>query len=129
MKTAAGRSSREVKNYLIAGTLNTVLSYGIYAGAIYLGFGYKNANLISLLIGIVTSYALQSRFVFKSRSYYIFFKYILCWTGLYFLIINVNGYFLAHGANAYLSGALTLPAGVLFSYLIQKFLVFKRHVN
>jgi putative flippase GtrA len=54
----------EFVRFLLAGGVNTALSYGIYLLFLFL-FPYKIAYSISFLTGIALSYWLTSRFVFQ----------------------------------------------------------------
>ena len=89
-------------------------------------FEYKLANLGALVLGIIFSFNTQGRFVFDNIDKRLFIRFACCWFLIYSFNIFLIGQFMSLGFDAYISGALALPEIVVFSYLIQKYLVFKK---
>lgn len=58
--------SHELLRFLITGCVNTSAGYVIYVGLL-LFFGYRTAYSISFVLGILFSYYLNSKFVFKEK--------------------------------------------------------------
>lgn len=114
--------------FVLVGIGNTLLSYGIYSGLVYLGIGYAIANLIALIIGILVSFKTQGTLVFKSATNRRFVPFVLMWVVIYLFNILLIGRLIAFGFDPYVSGALALPLVVLFSYVAQKFFVFRDSV-
>ena len=116
----------QVLRFFVVGVCNTAVSYSIYAGFVFIGFGYVVANLIAIVFGILFSYKSQGLLVFDSASDNLLGRFVIAWAVLYLINILVIGRFIAIGFNAYVGGALALPFITLLSYLAQKHFVFRR---
>lgn len=111
--------------FLIVGTINTTVSYSIYAGFLFVGLGYELANLLALIIGILFSFKTQGHLVFKNHDNRLFGRFVLSWALIYLCTIALIGRIIALGFNPYGAGALALPFSVALSYLAQKYFVFR----
>lgn len=118
--------SRKFVRFLIVGLLNTAFSYVLYAFFLWLGLNYAYANLLALIIGILFSFKTQGRFVFQNQSYRAFVPFLLCWIVIYLFNVALIRELLIFGFNPYAAGALALPPVVVFSYVTQKYIVFRR---
>lgn len=112
--------------FLFIGGMNTLLVYFIYAFFIFLGLNYALANLISLIIGILISFKTQGTFVFNNPHNTLFLRYLLSWMLIYVVNIAFIAGLMTFGLDAYISGALAIPPITLLSYLMQKYIVFRR---
>jgi putative flippase GtrA len=110
---------------MIVGTINTGFSYGIYAFLLYIGIAYKVASLGSLILGVIFSFKTQGKFVFNNVNNKLFLRFLLCWIIIYFFNIFLIGKLIVFNFNAYQAGAIALVPVTLFSYLVQKLIVFK----
>jgi putative flippase GtrA len=117
---------RQLVRFLAVGLLNTGFSYSVYAFFVWLGLSYVVANLLSLLAGIVFSFRTQGKLVFGNADARLFGKYVLVWLVIFLVNIGCIRVALGFGANAYLAGALALVPTVALSYVLQKFVVFRR---
>ena len=126
MKKLFSLGSRAKNNHLIrfvlVGILNTSFSYLIYATFLLIGLGYQLANLIALIMGILFSFKTHGYLVFDNPDNSLLGRFVLSWVIIYFCIVSL-------GFNAYLAGALSLPFSVVFSYLTQRFFVFRSFVS
>lgn len=111
--------------FLIVGTIITGFSYGIYALLLFIGIEYKLANFGALLAGIVFGFKAHGKFVFNNVNNRLFPRFLLCWIIIYIFNILLIGKLIAFGFNAYESGAISLIPVTLFSYLVQKLIVFQ----
>lgn len=111
--------------FVLVGILNTLFSYAIYAGLVYLGLGYAVANLIALIIGVVFSFKTQGMLVFNESNNRRLFRFVVVWAVIYLFNIAIIGRFIALGLNSYVSGALAIPFSTLLSYIGQKYFVFR----
>lgn len=115
--------------FLIVGTINTGFSYGIYALLLFAGIEYKLANFGSLLAGIVFSFKTQGKFVFRNTNNRLFFRFVFCWIIIYIFNIFLIGKLIAIDFNAYQAGAIALVPVTLFSYFVQKMIVFRKNTT
>jgi putative flippase GtrA len=112
--------------YGVTGLFNTGLSYAVYALGLYIGLNYALANLLACLAGVLVGYHTHLRFVFADASAPRLWRYVLLWGALYLLNIGLIKVLLTLGFDAYVAGALALPAMVVLSYGLNRVLVFKR---
>lgn len=112
--------------FILVGGLNTGFSYLIYAGLLFVGLGYALANLLALVAGILFSFKMQGRFVFRNQDNRLLGRFILSWALIYLCTITLIGRLVALDLDAYSAGALALPVSVLLSYLTQKYFVFRQ---
>lgn len=59
---------RQFVKFGIVGVINTSVSYGIYSALVYLGIYYVVSNVMAYIVGIIVSYLLNSKFVFKKSE-------------------------------------------------------------
>ena len=114
----------QIVRFLLVGTLNTCVAYAAYACLLYAGFPYAAASLGALVLGLLFSFRTQGALVFGNRDSRLFFRFAACWGAIYLLNTLVIGSLILIGFNAYGAGALAMVPVTLFSYLMQKFLVF-----
>lgn len=119
--------NKQFIRFLIIGTINTAFSYSIYAFFLFLGLHYAQANLIALIFGIFFSFKTQGALVFKNSENRLFFRFLLCWLFIYSCNIGIISELLKYGFDAYISGALAIPLITIFSYFLQKYIVFRPH--
>jgi len=113
--------------FLVVGTINTGFSYGIYAFLLYIGVEYKVASLGSLILGIMFSFKTQGKYVFNNNNNKLFLRFLPCWIIIYFFNIFLIGQLIALNFDAYEAGAIALVPVTLFSYLVQKLIVFRKN--
>jgi putative flippase GtrA len=112
--------------FLLVGGFNTAFSYSIYAFFLFIGLNYAFANLLALATGILLSFKTQGVFVFKNPDNRLLGRFLVCWALIYMGNIFFIKKMLTLGLNAYVAGVLAIPPVVVFSYLTQKFIVFRR---
>jgi putative flippase GtrA len=110
--------------FYFAGFMNTLLSYCIFAGLIYLGIIYWLAIMISYTAGLAINYKSIKMIAFsdsKKQSFRTFF-FIFC--GMCLLNIGLTKVFIDLGINAYLSAWLVVIPISIISYELNKKYVF-----
>jgi glycosyltransferase involved in cell wall biosynthesis/putative flippase GtrA len=112
--------------FLIVGVVNTGFSYGVYSLLIYSGVEYRQATLGALIAGIFFSFKTQGKFVFNNSENRLFFRFLFCWIIIYFFNIYFIERMLLLGFNAYEAGAIALAPVTVFSFLVQKLIVFRK---
>ena len=122
-----GRGTPRIVRFLVVGVVNTSISYGIYAGLVFLGWHYAAANLVAMIIGVIVGFRTTGRFVFHSRDNRKFGKYVVAWTALYMAATGITGVMFWVTGSAYAAGALAIPPAAVLSYLIQSTYVFGSH--
>ena len=115
--------------FLFFGILNFLITQ-IILGLTLLLLPVYLATFISQTTNVVIGYFIYSRFVFNfknnysSRNFILYSSYaIFIWLINWFTIYSINFYF---DINKNLIAFLILPILVVFSYLVQKNLIFKR---
>jgi putative flippase GtrA len=113
--------------FLIAGCFNTCLTFIIYVTGILLGINYLIANSIAWTIGVIVSFLLNSKFVFrKAYMHKRFFMFAL--SNVFSLAVSMAMLSLmikACSLNPIMASVITIPVVVVISYLISKFFVFR----
>jgi len=112
--------------FILVGTLNTAFSYLIYAGLLFVGFDYKVANLLTLMLGVLFSFKTQGHLVFNNPDNRLLGRFILSWAFIYVCVTAVIGKIINLGFDAYWAGAMALPFSVVLSYLTQRYFVFRK---
>jgi putative flippase GtrA len=111
--------------FLLVGVLNTAFSYAVYALLITIGLPIAWASLSALLIGVVWSFITQGKIVFKKLSKASFFKFVLNWTVIYFLNVELIYKLIQFNMNAYSAAAVATIPVTIISYFSMKYIVFK----
>ncbi len=115
----------EVRRFLIAGLVNTALSYGIYAACLSLGMAYPVANFMAMIGGVLVSFLTQGGFVFRRLEARRFPAFVMMWLLLWLLNVALITLILpVAGGNAYLAGGVALVIVVVISFVVQKYFVF-----
>jgi polyisoprenyl-phosphate glycosyltransferase len=118
--------SLQLIRFLIVGTINTGFSYGLYVLFLFLGSQYQIASLGSLMLSIVFSFITQGKYVFKVVDNARFLRFVPCWTIIYIFNIFIISKLLFVGFDAYQAGAIGIIPTTLFSFGLQKWVVFKK---
>lgn len=114
--------------FLFFGILNFLITQ-IILGLTLLFFPIYFATFISQTTNVGIGYFIYSRFVFdfkkySSENFILYSSYaIFIWLVNWFTIYFINFYF---NINKNLIAILILPLLVVFSYLVQKHIIFKR---
>jgi putative flippase GtrA len=127
---AAQISSLAEKNhirFLIFGCFNTALTFIIYSAGILLGFNYLIANLFAWCIGVIVSFSLNSKFVFrKTYTHGRFFSFVLSNIfGLLLSMVMLSLIIKVGALNPILASAFTIPVVVIVNFLAAKYVVFR----
>jgi putative flippase GtrA len=110
--------------FLVVGGIGTAFSYGVYVLLVFCGLNYAVANLASLIAGILFSFRTQGQFVFRNTDKSLFWRFVICWAGIYALNVWFITQALHRGMNKYAAGAVAIPAIAVLSFLVQRYLVF-----
>jgi putative flippase GtrA len=126
MQRRIGLLNSQFLRFIIIGLINTIFGYSIYAILIFVGLTYFYAIGLSTIIGIIFNFKTIGRYVFKSKSNYLIFRFF----GVYLFIFIINCVliktFINLGLNAYLAGATTVLPMAILSFILNKYFVFNR---
>jgi len=116
---------RRIVAFVAVGLLNTVVGYALFA-ALYLVLGsHRVAAVIAFLAGVMFNFFSTGRLVFGARK----LSALLPFVAGYLVVLGINlallEFFVAIGVGALLAQALSLPAVVIASYLINSRIVFR----
>lgn len=115
---------KEYANFLICGAANTVLTYALYA-LFMLAMSYKLSYSLSYVCGIIISYYLNSRFVFKEKVSFIkFIQYPVVYIVQYLLGIIVL-YICVDilGVSKWLAPVVVIILSLPVTFLLSKFII------
>lgn len=112
--------------FVLVGIGNTAFSYGAYAALLFVGFEYRVASLLALVLGIAFSFTTQGTVVFRNATRVTLVKFVVAWVLLYFFNISLIALLMRSSLSAYLAGAVATVPVTLVSYFILKFAVFGR---
>jgi len=120
-------ANTEYIKYFFCGGFNTLLTFIIYCAGIRLGFPYYVANSIAWLIGLIVSFILNGRLVFKSTYQHKQFLLFIISNSLSLIISLILLGFLIDYAhlNPIIASIVTIPCIVIFNFLTSKYFVFK----
>ena len=118
--------TRTLARWILVGGLNTVVSYLLYAGLIFLGLHYVVAQTVGTVLSVLFNFRSTGRLVFGSRDDRLVLRFFAVYGVTY--VLGITGLWLLHtiGVNSYVAGALTLPPGAAIAYVLQRRFVFPR---
>lgn len=112
--------------YLLAGGVNTIFGYSIFALFLFFGFHYSLAVLISTLLGVLFNFQIYGRLVFQDYSFSLLSRFIFVYTIIYFANILLLLLFERLFFNLYYSGALAIPLIAYLGFRLNKRFVWKQ---
>jgi putative flippase GtrA len=123
----------ELFRFGLAGSLNTLLAYGIFSLFVFLGVPYYIALFFDYLSAILFSLVVNLRFTFKLKKT-ITFRMVYRMIASYGLLFVLNEgilylLILKLFINTYFSQAIASIFIALISYCLQKIFVFETTVN
>jgi putative flippase GtrA len=125
MSGAALPPVSQLVRFVIAGTVNTAFSYGVYALFLWLGLSYPLANLASMILGVMLGFVTQGHFVFRKMETRRFPRFVASWLVMWAVNVAVIAALMpVVNHNAYVAGALALCVIVPLSFVVQRHLVF-----
>jgi putative flippase GtrA len=110
--------------YLLVGSLNTAVGYGVYCLMLTAGLNFAGASLFSLVFGVILSFFTLGRYVFLSQLRGRFAKFLLVWAVLYIFNVTVIATVISFGFDAYLAGLIAAIPTLSAAFLAQRFFVF-----
>lgn len=118
--------SRQFLMFVLVGLLNTAFGYGVFALLIWAGGRYQAALVVSTIAGVVFNFRTTGRWVFVNRRWAVLPRFFAG----YAIILGINivalGGLIGLGLSSYAGQAVSLPFLVILSFIINKFMVFRR---
>lgn len=116
----------EVLKYLVAGGINTVFAYGVYAVVLWVGLSYVVAALVAQVLGTTFNYFTYSLFVFKQAPQKgNIIRFVMQYGLSYLVTLALLTGLQALGMNAYTAGLVNLLVIPVLTYFSNKYFVFK----
>lgn len=128
-KLIRARLTGEFIRFALVGVVNTGVSYLAYVILIEFGIGYQVSNVISYIIGMITSYILNKNWTFgiKERSRIRFL--------IRFVVVNIAALLVSLGivslmvevmeTNVYIGQLFAIAGHMVVNFAGQKFWVFR----
>lgn len=118
----------KIIKFLSAGVLNTVFGYFVYAVLLVINTPYLVALFVATVAGVIFNYFSFGRIVFNGRSgWLVFLRFFAAYALIYainaVLLGMLTEYFLV---NPYIGQVLCIPIGVLLSWLLMNYWVYKK---
>ncbi len=121
---AASGISGETARFLIAGGINTGVTYLIYLVAYWIGGSPLWAFNIAFVCGILLSYALHLKVTFRaSHTHRKLVKYPLAYLVQYILGVGFLELWLWLGIPAEIAGLLTVPILVPVTFVMTRYIL------
>ena len=120
--------SLKALRFIVAGGINTIFGYTVFAVLIYLGIEPTLALLASTVLGIIFNYLNFGKTVFNvRRNWFGFFRFLVVYVAIYFinaglLILLTKGI----GLTPYFGQLICLPLNVLVSWFLLNWWVYKK---
>jgi putative flippase GtrA len=117
----------KIIKFLIAGVLNTLFGYFVYAVLLVINTHYLAALFVATVAGVVFNYFSFGRIVFNGlSSWLVFVKFFSAYTIIYLINAALLGllteYFLI---SPYIGQLSCIPIGVALSWLLMNYWVYK----
>ena len=110
--------------FLLVGFLNTIFGYSIFALAIFIGFHYSIALLLSTVLGIIFNFNSLGYLVFKNNNKQLFIKFLLVYLFVYIVNLILIKLIFAIVFNYYVSAAIMVIPSAFLSFILLKTYVF-----
>lgn len=111
--------------FVVAGGINTLLSYAVYALMLWLDLALALASLVSLVAGISVGFVTQASFVFRSPSRASLGRFVLAWAAMYGLHFGIVSSLMRLGVHPLVGALVALVAIAALSYFVLRDLVFR----
>ena len=118
---------KQIMAYNVVGIINTFLGFGIIVSLMLLGYSPEISNMLGYGTGAVLSYYLNSKYTFIQSKRSVaqglkFFIVLLIAYGLNLIVLKWSLVYL----NAYMSQLLAACAYTISSFLLGRFLIFRK---
>lgn len=112
--------------FLIIGVLNTLVGYLLYAFFLLCGLNYSLALGFATILGVLFNFKSIGAMVFKTNDNSLLLKFIAVYSFTFSVNLLLISFFIAHGLSAFIAGIIVIIPLSVVSFLLNKYLVFKR---
>jgi putative flippase GtrA len=121
---------RELITFNIVGIINTAVTYIVYSFFVFIGIDYRLALILEYCLGIGLSFTLHRKFTFRHTEP-VSFRMVFSMIGSYLVVLCINFFLLSFLVeklhfNKYFGQLIALSISVAFSFMAQKFIVFRK---
>ncbi len=117
---------KQIINFLIIGSINTIFYYAIYSALIYIDIDYKLSVLIATMIGVFFSFKTFGKYVFNNSDKMLLYKFFLVYIILYISNILLISIMQSTLHNYYISGLIATVCCAVLSFILNKWYVFNK---
>lgn len=125
MVTSKGlhRGFRRLLRFSLVGFLNTLVSFGMFAMFIHMGFHYSVATFAAFLVGMLMGFKLHGAYVFDHPGDHRFLRFVLISLAVFAFSVGIQS--LVHNmVNDYVAGTLSAVITIPISFLLNRAFVF-----
>jgi putative flippase GtrA len=119
------KTARQFARFLVAGAVNTLFGYSVFAGLVLAGMAPMPALVLTYVVGIAFNYFTTGRYVFGHAGSGALLRFIAAYGVIYLFNVAIYRGVAGLGAAPLLAQALCLPVVAVFSFVLFKFRVFR----
>lgn len=116
--------SNRFLRYLVVGTFNSAVGYGIYAVLVLLGLVPELALLLATIIGVFIAFRTTGRIVFGNKDGALLFRFIAVYATIYLINAALLRLLVVLGLSPLIAQAMLLPVTVVITFLSMRRFVF-----
>ena len=117
---------QQAVRFLITGVLNTLVGYALYAFFLVCGLSYSVSLGLATVLGVLFNFKTIGTIVFKADDNSLLLKFIAVYVFTFSANLFFIGLLITHGFGAFLAGIIVIIPLSIVSFLLNKYLVFKR---
>jgi len=114
--------------FILAGILNTIFGYSVYAVLLFIDLPYLIALLVATIVGVVFNYFSIGRIAFNDHGGgKIFLRFITAYALIYVINASLLQILIDYlTLNNYFAQVICIPVGVLLSWVLMSHWVYKK---
>lgn len=118
--------SRQFAHFVAVGVLNTAFGYTVFAVLTWVSIPSHLSLLIATIVGVLFNFLTTGRLVFSSKRWSFLPRFFGGYLAIYVVNLVLLDSLMGLGLSPYGGQALSLPVLVVLSFVVNKFLVFRR---
>lgn len=113
--------------FLLVGVLNTIFGYVVFASLVLLGVHYAIAAFVATILGILFNFKTTGTLVFLNRDNKRIVRFFLVYLSTYFITVGLYRCAVLLGISVLVAAAILAFPMALYSYTLNRKLVFNQH--